>query len=84
MDHRAVQPPAGTRRRARRDQRGAAILEFALVAPLFFLVILGLVTFGMILAKKQSITNAAADMRKMLACNPRDAAPQAPTGLRIQ
>jgi len=27
---------------------------------------------------------AAADMRKMLACNLRDAAPQAPTGLRIQ
>lgn len=61
MIHRAVQPTARTRRRPRRDQRGAAVLEFALVAPLFFLVIFGLVTFGMILAKKQSITNAAAD-----------------------
>ena len=27
---------------------------------------------------------AASDMRKMLACNPRDTAPQSPTGLRTR
>lgn len=45
----------------RREQDGASLVEFALVFPIFVLVILGLVSFGMMLALKQGVTNAAAD-----------------------
>lgn len=47
--------------RPRRDESGAAMVEFALVAGLFVLMIYGLVAFGMILATKQRVTNAAAE-----------------------
>lgn len=49
------------RLRLRRDESGAALVEFAFVFVLFVTVLYGLITFGMILAQKQSITNAAAD-----------------------
>src|SRR4051794_20844099 len=49
------------RRLARRDQKGVALLEFALVAPIFFFILYGLVVFGMALALKQGVTNAAAE-----------------------
>ena len=53
--------PAGRRSLRRRDERGAALVEFALVLiPLFFMLY-GLIAFGMILALKQSVTNAAAE-----------------------
>lgn len=48
-------------RRLRRDQRGLALLEFAIVAPIFFFILYALVVFGMALALKQSVTNAAAE-----------------------
>ena len=54
-------PPARRRLLVRRDQTGASLVEFALVFPIFVLVILGLVSFGMMLALKQGVTNAAAD-----------------------
>lgn len=54
-------PPARRGLLIRRDQRGASLVEFALVFPIFVLVILGLVSFGMMLALKQGVTNAAAD-----------------------
>ena len=37
------------------------MLEFALVAPIFFFILYALVVFGMSLALKQSVTNAAAE-----------------------
>jgi len=47
--------------RWRRDQSGAAAVEFVLVAiPLFF-ILYGLIAFGMMLALKQSVTSAAAE-----------------------
>ena len=55
-------PAAPPRRRLfRRDQSGAAAVEFALVVGLFIFVLYGLITFGMILATKQRVTNAAAE-----------------------
>lgn len=55
MDHRALS------RRFRRNERGAAVVEFALVAlPLFF-VLYALIVFGMLLALKQTVTNAASE-----------------------
>lgn len=47
--------------RARRDESGAALLEFSLVFGLFVFILYGLIAFGMILALKQSVTNAATE-----------------------
>ncbi|MDQ3304807.1 MAG: pilus assembly protein [Actinomycetota bacterium] len=41
------------------DQRGAALVEFSLVVVLFFTLLYGLVAYGLMLALKQSVTNAA-------------------------
>jgi Flp pilus assembly protein TadG len=49
------------RRPLRRDESGAALVEFALVAVLFFFILYALVVFGMALALKQGVTNAAAE-----------------------
>lgn len=55
-------PGARSRRRFRRgDQSGAALVEFALVAGLFIFILYGLIWFGMMLALKQGVTNAAAE-----------------------
>jgi Flp pilus assembly protein TadG len=44
-----------------RDERGAALLEFALVFGIFVFVLYGLIAFGMILSMKQTITHAATE-----------------------
>jgi Flp pilus assembly protein TadG len=43
----------------RRRRRGAAAVEFAIVAPLFFLLVFGMIEFGRIIMVQQVITNAA-------------------------
>ncbi len=48
-------------RLGRRDQSGAAMVEFALVVGLFAFILYGLVSFGAALAAKQKVTAAAAD-----------------------
>jgi Flp pilus assembly protein TadG len=45
--------------RTRRDDRGAAALEFALVFPIFALILFGLVSFGLLFAQDLAISNAA-------------------------
>lgn len=68
-------PAASTRRRLlRRDQSGAAAVEFALVVGLFVFVLYGLIAFGMILATKQRITNAAAEGARAAVGQTNDAA----------
>jgi Flp pilus assembly protein TadG len=47
------------RRRSMRDQRGVAVVEFALVLPLLLLLLFGIVEFGMILYDKAVITSAS-------------------------
>lgn len=64
MSHQAL--PARPRpphrgRQGRRDESGAALLEFSLVFALFVFVLYGLIAFGMMLALKQSVTSAAAE-----------------------
>lgn len=56
-------PPAGAQRGLlrRRDQKGAALVEFSLVVGLFVMILYGLIYFGMALATKQRVTNAAAE-----------------------
>ena len=49
------------RRLLRRNQAGAAAVEFPLVVGLFVFILYGLIAFGMILATKQRVTNATAE-----------------------
>lgn len=43
----------------RPDRTGVAVVEFAVVAPLFFLLILGMIEFGRMVMVQQVITNAS-------------------------
>ena len=45
----------------RRDERGAALLEFALVFGIFVFVLYALIAYGMMMSTKNSITHAAAE-----------------------
>ncbi len=49
------------RRRCHRGETGAALVEFSLVILVFVMILYGLVYFGMALATKQRVTNAAAE-----------------------
>lgn len=51
-------PLAMPPRRCRRVDRGAALVEFALLAPVLFSILLGIITGGFALATKNSMTNA--------------------------
>jgi Flp pilus assembly protein TadG len=45
--------------RSRRTRRGAAAVEFAIVAPVLFLLILGIIEFGRMVMVQQILTNAS-------------------------
>lgn len=50
----------GTGKRLRRtERRGAAAVEFAIVAPLFFMLVFGCIEFGRALMVQQILTNAS-------------------------
>ena len=55
--------PKRTRNRSRRSgarrRRGAAVAEFAIVAPVFFLMVVGFIEFGRALMVQQVLVNAA-------------------------
>ena len=48
-----------TRRTKRAKRRGAAVVEFAVVAPVLLLFVLGIIEFGRMVMAQQLITNAA-------------------------
>jgi Flp pilus assembly protein TadG len=48
-----------TYRPCRRNRQGAAVVEFAVVAPVFFMVVLGMIEFGRAIMVEQVLTNAA-------------------------
>lgn len=55
-----MSPSRSLRQHARGNaRRGASAVEFAIVAPIFFLVVLGIVEFGRMSMVQQIITNAA-------------------------
>ncbi len=56
MERSATAPPS-----RRRDERGASLVEFALVATLLFTLLLGIVIFGVLLSKRQVLTQAVAE-----------------------
>jgi Flp pilus assembly protein TadG len=43
----------------RKQRRGAAAVEFAIVAPVFFLLVFGMIEYGRMVMVQQIITNAA-------------------------
>jgi Flp pilus assembly protein TadG len=49
------------KRLRRRDERGAEMVEFALVVVLLIALLYGIVSYGLILAAQSTITQAAAD-----------------------
>lgn len=46
-------------RLCRRNRRGAAVVEFALVAPVFFVMVLGMIEYGRLIMVQQILTNAS-------------------------
>jgi len=56
---RSNQQTAAGRRRSRRQRRGVAAVEFAFVAPIFFLLVLGIIEIGRAMMVQQVLVNAA-------------------------
>ena len=52
-------------RLCRKNRRGAAAVEFAVVAPLFFLMVFGMIEFGRMIMVQQVITNASREGARM-------------------
>jgi Flp pilus assembly protein TadG len=46
-------------RSCRRNRKGAAVVEFAVVAPVFFLLVFGIIEYGRMVMVQQLITNAS-------------------------
>jgi Flp pilus assembly protein TadG len=63
----------------KRSERGAALLEFVLVIPIFLFVLYGLIAFGMAISLKQSITHAASQGARSAIGAPVTSACTAPT-----
>jgi hypothetical protein len=61
------------RHRTRRDDRAAALVEFALLAPLLFMILMGTVTGGFALSEKNNITNAVREGARVGATLPKGA-----------
>ncbi|MEX0426437.1 TadE/TadG family type IV pilus assembly protein [Nocardioides sp. DS6] len=51
-------------------ERGAAAVEFALVAPLLLLLIFGIISYGVMLSFRQSLSQAAAEGARAAAVAP--------------
>lgn len=47
--------------RARKRQQGIAAIEFAIVFPVFFAILYGIITYGLILAAQQTLTMSASE-----------------------
>lgn len=66
--------PRGSRSKGRSDdrrrRRGQSLVEFALVLPLFLLILAAIVDFGMGLATSITVTNAAREGARLGAVNP--------------
>jgi Flp pilus assembly protein TadG len=59
-ERRRVGKPISVRRRSR-ARRGQALVEFAIVLPVFLLILLGILDFGTLLYSRMTVINAARD-----------------------
>lgn len=50
-----------SRPRRRHDQRGAALVEFAIASTVLLVLLFGIITYGYVLSFKQGLTQAAAE-----------------------
>lgn len=48
-----------------RDRRGAATVEFAFVAPLFFALVIGMIEYGQLVRAKNTLTSISRDMARV-------------------
>jgi Flp pilus assembly protein TadG len=46
-------------RLCRKNRRGAAVVEFAIVAPVFFILVFGMIEYGRLVMVQQILTNAS-------------------------
>ena len=60
--------PGQTSRRV--DERGAAAVEFALVAPLLILLVMGIISYGYMLSFRQALSQGAAEGARATAVSP--------------
>jgi Flp pilus assembly protein TadG len=58
MDHAMSQTQTHVRRR-KQARRGAAVTEFAIVAPVFFLMVIGFIEFGRAMMVQEVLINAS-------------------------
>jgi len=83
-DSRVIAPQARFRlRTGRKNESGAALVEFALVIGIFMLVLYGLISFGMIMATKQRVTNAASEAARSAVGESNDTAAIAAATTRV-
>lgn len=73
----------------RRDERGQSLVEFAIVIPIFVLLLLGLFDIGRAVLNYTTVANAAREAARVAVVNQdpvavRAAAKQAGTGLSLQ
>ncbi len=59
---------------SRRDARGSAVVEFAVVVPMLMLVVLGVLQVGLALHVRSTITSAAAEGARVAAVSGGDTA----------
>lgn len=59
--------------RRRRDARGAAAVEFALIMPILLLLVFGIISYGYMLSFRQAISQGAAEGARAAAVAQRDA-----------
>lgn len=58
------------RLRRRESERGAAAVEFALVAPLLILLVMGIISYGYMLSFRQALSQGAAEGARASAVSP--------------
>lgn len=53
-------------KRSRRDNRGSAAMEFAFVAPVFFMILLGIIEGGVMFFGQAALMNATQDAARLI------------------
>lgn len=68
------------RQRRRHEERGAAVVEFAIASTVLLTLLFGIISYGYALSFKQGLTQAAAEGARAAAVAPTSQAPNAAAG----